>query len=88
MTGKTTENRCHDKLNINMKIDVTLGSISSTISTSAVSWYSLKAAAFLIICSASAFALASIAKASASPFICKIQSKTKSIQNEGYKKDI
>lgn len=46
---------------------VTLGKVSKTISTIAASLYSLKASAFFAICSASAFALASIANASASP---------------------
>lgn len=48
-------------------IKLTLGSVLSSISTIAASRYSLNAAAFLLICSASAFALASMAKACASP---------------------
>lgn len=55
--------------NINLKSIRTLGSVSSNMSTMAASRYSLHASAFLAICSASAFALAEIAKASASPRI-------------------
>lgn len=51
--------------------------VSSTISTTAASLYSFQASAFFAICSASALALASIAKASASPFTCS-QHKRKS----------
>ena len=47
---------------------ITLGKHVRSMSTTAASPYSLKAAAFLLICSASALALASIAQAWASPF--------------------
>lgn len=47
----------------------TFGNASKSISTIAASRYSRKASAFLDICSASALALADIAKASASPRI-------------------
>ena len=58
---------------INFDIDyaeVTFGMVAKTISTTAASLYSFHASAFLAICSASAVALASMAKASASPFTC------------------
>lgn len=48
---------------------ITFGNVSKSISTMAASRYSLHASAFLAICSASAFALAEIANASASPRI-------------------
>lgn len=47
----------------------TFGNVSSNMSTMAASRYSLHASAFFDICSASAFALAEIANASASPRI-------------------
>lgn len=48
--------------------NLTFGKASSTMSTTAASWYSFQASAFFSICSASAFAFASTANASASPF--------------------
>lgn len=50
-------------------IMITFGNVSNNMSTIAASRYSLHASAFLAICSASALALAEIAKASASPRI-------------------
>lgn len=48
---------------------LTFGNVSNNISTIAASRYSRQASAFLAICSASAFAFAEIANASASPRI-------------------
>lgn len=56
-----------------VKQHITLGSVSNTMSTIAASWYSFQASAFFAICSASAFAFASMANASASPFIYPIK---------------
>lgn len=52
-----------------MRVTLTSGSFSSSMSTMAPSLYCLKASAFLFICSASARPFASVANASASPFI-------------------
>lgn len=65
MRGNNEEKVLHIPLLENESI--TFGNVSKNISTIAASLYSLKASAFLAICSASALAFASIANASASP---------------------